>query len=77
MYVPTAKGRIGEWWTHRCWNLVQTTSKEDSAEDSKRMCARVDLHKKQFTVYWRTEGKVDRECGRHTTHEADHRQFEQ
>ena len=42
-----------------------------------RMSVGVDLHKKQFTVYWRTEGKGDGEFGRYMTDESGYRQFEQ
>jgi transposase len=42
-----------------------------------RMSVGVDLHKKQFTVYWRTEGTASGEFGRYTTEETGYRQFEQ
>lgn len=43
-----------------------------------RMSVGVDLHKKQFTVYWRIKGQPERgEFNRHLTSEAGYREFEQ
>jgi transposase len=43
-----------------------------------RMSVGVDLHKKQFTVYWRVEGERERgEYERYLTNEEGYRQFEQ
>ena len=43
-----------------------------------RVSVGVDLHKKQFTVYWRVEGKSERgEYGRYTTDERGYDEFEQ
>jgi len=43
-----------------------------------RMSVGVDLHKKQFTVYWRVEGQPERsEYERYLTNEEGYRQFEQ
>jgi len=41
-----------------------------------RMSVGVDLHKKQFTVYWRTEGETEGRYGRFLTNEGDYEQFE-
>lgn len=35
-----------------------------------RMSVGVDLHKKQFTVYWRVMGKAEDEYGRYATDES-------
>ena len=43
-----------------------------------RMSVGVDLHKKQFTVYWRVEGQPERgEYGRYATDERGYGEFEQ
>ena len=43
-----------------------------------RMSVGVDLHKKQFTVYWRIEGDLERsEYGRYVTDERGYGEFEQ
>jgi len=43
-----------------------------------RMSVGVDLHKKQFTVYWRVEGQPERgEYNRYLTNEDGYREFEQ
>ncbi len=43
-----------------------------------RMSVGVDLHKKQFTVYWRVEGQPERgEFSRYLTNEAGYGEFEQ
>lgn len=42
-----------------------------------RMSVGVDLHKKQFTVYWRTEGNAEGEYGRYATDEPGYGEFEQ
>lgn len=43
-----------------------------------RMSVGVDLHKKQFTVYWRTEGQSEGgEFSRYLTSEEGYREFEQ
>jgi len=41
-----------------------------------RLSVGVDLHKKQFTVYWRIEGREDGRNGRYVTDERGYGQFE-
>jgi transposase len=42
-----------------------------------RMSVGVDLHKKQFTVYWRMNGRGEGEYGRYATDEHGYGEFEQ
>lgn len=41
-----------------------------------RVSVGVDLHKTQFTVYWRFEGKKEGRFGRYLTNEKDYQRFE-